>query len=135
MSLIARHIEQAGIPTVVIGSAFDIVQQCKVPRFLFVDFPLGNPCGKPGDRLMQQRIVAHGLSLFERAKRAETVEYSAESWGSDDWKAAYMEVNDSNRLALKKMGADPATASSIFLTTMTDVVSMGVFLGLASMTI
>lgn len=38
-------------------------------------------------------------------------------------------------LVLKKVGADPATASSIFLTTMTDVVSMGVFLGLASLTI
>jgi magnesium transporter len=38
-------------------------------------------------------------------------------------------------LVLKKLGADPATASSIFLTTMTDVVSMGVFLSLASMTI
>jgi magnesium transporter len=35
-------------------------------------------------------------------------------------------------LALRRLGADPATASSIFLTTATDVVSMGVFLGLAS---
>jgi magnesium transporter len=35
-------------------------------------------------------------------------------------------------LTLRKCGADPATASSIFLTTATDVVSMGVFLGLAS---
>ncbi len=35
-------------------------------------------------------------------------------------------------LALKRMGADPATASSIFLTTATDVVSMGLFLGLAA---
>lgn len=35
-------------------------------------------------------------------------------------------------LALKKMGADPATASSIFLTTATDVASMGLLLGLAS---
>lgn len=34
--------------------------------------------------------------------------------------------------ALKKFGADPATASSIFLTTATDVVSMGAFLGLAT---
>ncbi len=34
-------------------------------------------------------------------------------------------------LALKRLGADPATASSIFLTTATDVVSMGLFLGLA----
>ena len=34
-------------------------------------------------------------------------------------------------LALKRFGADPAMASSIFLTTATDVVSMGIFLGLA----
>lgn len=35
-------------------------------------------------------------------------------------------------LLLRKLGADPATASSIFLTTATDVVSMGMFLGLAT---
>jgi magnesium transporter len=35
-------------------------------------------------------------------------------------------------LGLKRLGADPATASGIFLTTATDIVSMGVFLGLAS---
>lgn len=36
-------------------------------------------------------------------------------------------------LTLKRLGADPATASSIFLTTMSDVASMGVFLGLATL--
>jgi magnesium transporter len=35
-------------------------------------------------------------------------------------------------LVLRRLGADPATASSIFLTTATDVVSMGCFLGLAT---
>ena len=35
-------------------------------------------------------------------------------------------------LALKRLGADPATASSIFLTTASDVASMGVFLSLAT---
>ncbi|MCE7877115.1 MAG: magnesium transporter [Betaproteobacteria bacterium PRO3] len=34
---------------------------------------------------------------------------------------------------LQRLGADPATASSIFLTTATDVVSMGAFLGLATL--
>lgn len=36
-------------------------------------------------------------------------------------------------LTLKKLGADPATASSIFLTTATDVASMGFFLGIATL--
>ncbi|HKY61608.1 MAG TPA: magnesium transporter, partial [Gemmatimonadota bacterium] len=35
-------------------------------------------------------------------------------------------------LGLKRVGADPATASSIFLTTATDVASMGIFLALAT---
>lgn len=38
-------------------------------------------------------------------------------------------------MTLKRLGADPATASSIFLTTATDVASMGIFLGLATMLI
>ncbi|BBE50720.1 Magnesium transporter MgtE [Ferriphaselus amnicola] len=36
-------------------------------------------------------------------------------------------------LILKRIGADPATASSIFLSTATDVVSMGMLLGLATL--
>jgi magnesium transporter len=35
-------------------------------------------------------------------------------------------------LTLKRCGADPATASSIFLTTATDIASMGIFLSLAT---
>ncbi len=38
-------------------------------------------------------------------------------------------------LTLKRLGADPATASSIFLTTLTDVASMGIMLGLATLLI
>jgi magnesium transporter len=36
-------------------------------------------------------------------------------------------------MGLKRLGADPATASSIFLTTATDIVSMGLLLGLATL--
>ena len=36
-------------------------------------------------------------------------------------------------MGLKRFGADPATASSIFLTTATDIISMGLLLGLATL--
>jgi magnesium transporter len=36
-------------------------------------------------------------------------------------------------LTLKRFGADPCTASSIFLTTGTDIAGMGLMLGLATM--
>ena len=38
-------------------------------------------------------------------------------------------------LTLRRLGFDPATASSIFLTTATDIASMGCFLGLATVLI
>jgi len=106
VSLIARYLEENGMPTVIIGSAIDIVEFCGVPRFLFVDFPLGNPCGKPFDRDMQKRIVSHGLSLLESADEPNATVPSEESWGSDDWRANYMRVDESNRELLAKKGAE-----------------------------
>ena len=67
MSLVARHLEATGIPTVIIGSAHDVVEHCGVPRFLFTDFPLGNPCGHPGRRDMQRSILRQALSHLETA--------------------------------------------------------------------
>ena len=39
VSLVARHLEANGIPTVVMGCAKDIVEHAAVPRFLFSRFP------------------------------------------------------------------------------------------------
>ena len=66
MSLVARYLESEGICTVVIGSARDIVEECGVPRFLFVDFPLGNPCGKPGDGTMQNDLIGEAFDLLKK---------------------------------------------------------------------
>ena len=49
----------------VIGSARDVVEECGVPRFLFVDFPLGNPCGKPWDVPMQQALIGEAFDTGE----------------------------------------------------------------------
>lgn len=92
------------MPTVIIGSALDIVEHCGVPRFLFVDFPLGNPCGKPGDPAMQRRIVRQGLDLFETAATGQTTVHCDERWGSDAWRDRYMEVTDANRAELARKG-------------------------------
>lgn len=92
------------MPTVIVGSARDIVLHCGVARFLFVDFPLGNPCGKPWDAVMQRRIAAEALSLFESATGPMTTVRSPERWGDDDWRDRYMQVNDANRAALARQG-------------------------------
>ena len=72
MSLTARHLEANGMPTVILGSARDIVEHCGVPRFVFSDFPLGNSAGLPFEPDMQRRIVELGLELLESARQPRT---------------------------------------------------------------
>ncbi len=87
MSLIARHLEENGIPTVVIAAARDIVEHCGVARMLFVDFPLGNPCGEPGNLDMQRRIMAMALDVLETAPAPRTIVEAGIEWrGGDEWK-------------------------------------------------
>ena len=87
MSLVARHLEANGIPTVIIGAARDIVEHCGVPRFLFVDFPLGNPCGEPDKVDMQRAIFDQALELLETAEGPNTTVRAPYDWsGGERWK-------------------------------------------------
>ena len=87
MSLVARHLEENGIPTVIIGAARDIVEHCGVPRFIFTDFPLGSPCGEPFDVAMQQRIVGVALDLLEKAETPRTTVQMPLVWTKGEaWK-------------------------------------------------
>lgn len=105
MSLVGRHLEANGIATVVVGSARDIVEECGVARFLFSDFPLGNPCGKPGDIGMQRAIVGHALDLFESATLPRTTVQTPYVWSEDEaWKDAYARVDPERAEALRRAG-------------------------------
>ena len=106
MSLVARHLEEAGIPTVILGSALDIVEHCGVPRFVFTDFPLGNPCGRPYDAEMQRAVVATGLNLFAAADGPGTVVRTPYLWSPDEtWRERYLEVREEDLAALAAKGA------------------------------
>ena len=105
MSLVARHLEANGIPTVVVGSARDVVEECGVPRFLFSDFPLGNPCGKPYDEDMQHRIVGQALDLLEGAAGPRTTMQTPFVWSDDEtWKQRYARVDAQGAEELREQG-------------------------------
>ena len=107
VSLIARHLEENDIPTVVIGSARDIVEECGVARLLFTDFPLGNPCGRPWDKEMQRAILDMALDLLQHAWQPRTTVQAPFAWSEDEtWRKTFMHVSEENREALQKAGAD-----------------------------
>ena len=105
VSLVARHLEAGGISTVIVGSARDVVEHCGVPRFLFTDFPLGNPCGKPWDVEMQRRIVGHALDLLESATAPRTTVQTPFIWSEDSsWRERYARIDPSQAENLRQAG-------------------------------
>jgi hypothetical protein len=87
VSLAARYLEEHGIPTVVLGCAKDIVEYVGVPRFLFSDFPLGNPTGRPHDPGSQALTVELALQVLESAPGPRTTMQNPLRWSDNpDWK-------------------------------------------------
>lgn len=87
MSLVARHLEANGIPTVVIATARDIVESAAVPRLLFVDFPLGAPCGEPFDPTQQSAVLEMAFQLLETATAPRTTREAGLAWSRGQrWK-------------------------------------------------
>ena len=99
MSLVARHLEANGIPTLCLGSAQDILEAGRPPRAVFVDYPLGHSAGKPGDPADQLAVVRQALLGFETLDRPGELLVLPNSWGDDDWRrtASATEGNDTRQ--------------------------------------
>ncbi len=93
MSLIARHLEANGIPTVIMGCGKDIVEHVGAPRFLFSDFPLGNAAGKPNDIESQAYTMELALKVLETAVGPRTTVQSPLRWSEDaSWKLDFSNI-------------------------------------------
>ena len=107
VSLVARHLEANGIPTVIMGCAKDIVEYVGVPRFLFSDFPLGNPAGRPGDARSQRLTLELALQLLESATGARTTMQSPLRWSEDArWKLDYSNIEQLSEQEIAKRRAE-----------------------------
>jgi D-proline reductase (dithiol) PrdB len=93
VSLAARHLEENGIATVVMGCAKDIVEFVGVPRFLFSDFPPGNAAGRPKEPPSQAFTLELALRILESAPAARTTVQSPLRWSTDSsWKLDYSNI-------------------------------------------
>ena len=69
MSLVARVLETGGIATVTYTNARDIAASAGNPRQIFLNYPLGNPAGRPHDPDNQRDVLRAGLKLLEEADK------------------------------------------------------------------
>ena len=94
MSLIARHFEAQGLPTVILGSALDIMSAAKPPRAAFLNYLLGHEAGRPFDAPDQHSALKQALELLETLK-APGIVHLDKSW-PEGWEAVRREARDTD---------------------------------------
>jgi D-proline reductase (dithiol) PrdB len=72
VSVLARLIEDAGIPTVIVTMMPAVAEALGAPRIVGVEFPFGHPFGMPHDRTMQREVLTVALRVLAGAPRPGT---------------------------------------------------------------
>jgi D-proline reductase (dithiol) PrdB len=80
--LVARVVEEAGIPTVNVSTGRDLSRNVLPPRTVFVNFPMGNAFGRPGDVAQQCQILSDALHLVADAKEPGAFVDLPYDWGA-----------------------------------------------------
>lgn len=62
--MLARLVEEAGIPTVVVTMMPDTAAKYELPRILGVPFPFGHAFGPPNDVAMQREVSQAAIDLL-----------------------------------------------------------------------
>jgi D-proline reductase (dithiol) PrdB len=65
--VLARWIEAAGIPTVIVTMMPSVAEERRAPRIVGVEFPFGHAFGMPHDRAMQRRVLELALRVLAGA--------------------------------------------------------------------
>ena len=94
MSLLAHCIEGQGIPTVVVGTVRDVMEQVPAPRAVFVDFPVGRPFGPPGDAPRHTEVLAAALTQLTAFTAPGQIRDLPHQWAPDGSRAWETMVRD-----------------------------------------
>jgi D-proline reductase (dithiol) PrdB len=65
--VLARWIEAAGIPTVIVTMMPSVAEERRAPRIVGVEFPFGHPFGMPHDSAMQRSVLELALRVLAGA--------------------------------------------------------------------
>ena len=72
MPVLARWIEAAGIPSVIVTMMPAVAEERRTPRTVGVEFPFGHAFGMPHDRAMQRGVLELALRVLAGAAGSGT---------------------------------------------------------------
>ena len=107
MGLIARAIEEAGIPTLSMSSARDITRSAWPARSVYLDYPLGHTAGRPNDHQLNESIMRDTLGAFESLSEPGSMAHLPYRWAdNDDWTDKVFAPVESEESSEKSGGYD-----------------------------
>lgn len=80
VGLIARILEEQGIPTVTLNMFPEVADYVIPPRTLQTKFVFGAPIGDPGNRELHRKVLESCLTLLEKAETPGQVEELPYKW-------------------------------------------------------
>ena len=80
-------IENHGIPTLLAGTALDIIRQVTPPRAVFVDHPVGRTFGPPHDRQRNEAVLARVLAELPSFTQPGEIRDPGFDWAVDGSRA------------------------------------------------
>lgn len=83
MGLVARGVEEAGIPTVTLELIWPFHRVIGIPRIAAIEHPFARPFGDVGDVATQRAVLLAALAVFERAREPGHIEHLPMTWPPD----------------------------------------------------
>jgi hypothetical protein len=89
VGLVSNLIESQGIATLSIGTVRDIMTRVRAPRAVFVDHPVGQTFGRPGETRRHRQILMDALTcvpLFKRKGQILDLQHQWKDKSGRSWK-------------------------------------------------
>ncbi len=102
MGLVARVIEERGIPTVTLNMIWVLQRAIGMPRVAAIEHPFGRPYGDAGDAETQRAVLRAALEVFGRAREPGHVEHLPFTWHEDPGETRWHPAEPSPIIALLK---------------------------------
>jgi hypothetical protein len=80
VGLVARKIEDAGIPTVTLNMIWAYQNLVGMPRVAAIEHPFGRPFGDVGDVVRQREVIAAALAMAAEANEPGEVRHLPFRW-------------------------------------------------------
>jgi D-proline reductase (dithiol) PrdB len=126
VGIISRGLEREGIPTVTMTGARDITERIRPPRSAFLNYPLGNSVGAPGDDKNQRDILVKALAISESVSTPGAIIDLPFDWPETGWEAETIALynRDSDTVLRQRQSSEYKNGANIAITECTDVCSL-----------